>query len=320
MSDRRSTTRGLLLCGAAAVCFGAATPVSRRLLSSIDSVALAGLLYLGAALAAAPIAIGQRAPEAARGDWSRLCIAVVIGGGVSPVLLLTGLDRVPSPTVSILLNLELVATVVLARAIYHERIDRRTAAGVVLVLIAGVSLAWTSSAAFSPAALLVVGACIGWGIDNSTTANLTAFTPAQITTAKGLVAGSVNLLIGITLFHSLNAAPRTIFAALAVGAVGYGASIMLWIAGARTIGAARGQAIFAAAPFVGVVLAWPIVGERLDSRTGAAFAFAAAGVAIVSTTSTTHLRRHQDSEPRAHVHTHRSTEHAHPERHWLRHR
>lgn len=344
MRDRRSPSRGLLLCGIAAVCFGAATPVSRRLLSGIDAVALAGLLYIGAACAAGPIAARQPRAVAARRDWARLGVAVVIGGGVSPVLLLLGLDRVPSPTVSILLNLELVATVVIAWALFRERVDARTIAGIALVLAAGVSLAWSSDATISPAALLVVAACVGWGLDNSTTANLTAFTPAQITTAKGLVAGPVNLTLGLVFFDSRHTTLPTIAGSLAIGAVGYGASIMLWIAGARTIGAARGQAIFAAAPFVGVALAWPIAGERLDARSGVAFVLAAAGVAIVSTTSVTrlhrhharthdHVHRHDDdhhthahgagrlaSEPHAHPHTHAEADHSHTRRHQLRHR
>lgn len=292
MTERRSSARGMLLCGSAAVCFGAATPVSRRLLSGIDAVTLAGLLYLGAACAAGPLAARQHRVAATGRDWARLGVAVVVGGGVSPVLLLAGLDRVASPTVSILLNLELVATVVIAWAVFHERIDSRTIAGIALVLAAGIAVASSVDATISPAALLVVAACIGWGLDNSTTANLTAFTPAQITTAKGLVAGPVNLAIGLVFFAGHHGTRPTIAGALAIGALGYGASIMLWIAGARTIGAARGQAIFATAPFVGVALAWPIAGERLGARSGAAFLLAAAGVAIVSTTSPTRLHHH----------------------------
>lgn len=343
MIDDRSNRRGMFLCATAAICFGAATPMSRRLLASVDSVTLAGLLYIGAALAAGPIALRQRAYPVRRADWSRLAVAVIIGGGVSPVLLLVGLDRVPSPTVSILLNLELVATVALAWAVFGEQIGRGTLGGITLVLAAGVSLAWDSGATISPAALLVVAACVGWGIDNSITANLTAFTPAQITTAKGVVAGSVNLVIGVTVFNGVGASARTVVAALAVGAVGYGASIMLWIAGARAIGAARGQAVFAAAPFVGAVLAWPIVGEHLNGSSVLAFGLAAIGVGVVSRQHLprvhrhsayrhTHAHRHDDAhhdhehdlgvaaaDQHRHVHAHRETEHQHARRHQLRH-
>ena len=337
--EKRSARRGLWLCAAAALCFGAATPISRRLLAEFDSVTLAGVLYVGAALAAAPVASRQQSPRRVRADWVKLAVAVVIGGGVSPVLLLLGLDRVASPTVSILLNLELVATVVLAWAVYRERIDRFTSVGAALVVAAGVALAWNGGVTVGPAAMLVALACVGWGIDNSTTANLIAFTPAQITTAKGVVAGTANLCIGIVFFGGIHASVVTVLGALAVGAIGYGVSIMLWIAGARSIGAARGQAVFATAPFIGVLLAWPILGEHLTYTTGVAFGFAAVGVTLVSinhvaplhrhtATVHSHWHRHDDVHHdhhdigtplrHRHAHAHDAVEHAHTRRHTAR--
>lgn len=62
------------------------------------------------------------------------------------------------------------------------------------------------------------------------TASLDAFSPPQITFAKGAVAGSVNLLIGLSIDGGLTA--LAVAGALLVGALGYGASITLWISGA----------------------------------------------------------------------------------------
>jgi len=139
-------------------------------------------------------------------------------------------------------------------------------------------------------ALLVAGACVCWGADNAITARLDRYTPATITVAKGVVAGSVNLALGL----ALEPAPswRMVLAALAIGSVGYGLSITLWIRGARRIGAARGQAVFALAPFVGAALAWPMLDERPQGRVLLAFAVAFAGVAIVMTAGHGHVHRH----------------------------
>jgi len=90
------------------------------------------------------------------------------------------------------------------------------------------------------------------GIDNAITASLDAYTPVQITIAKGLVAGTVNTVIGLALDRM--PALRCMLVALAIGAVGHDVSITMWIPGARLVGAARGQAIFALAPFIGSVL------------------------------------------------------------------
>ncbi|MBI5089983.1 MAG: DMT family transporter, partial [Actinobacteria bacterium] len=69
---------------------------------------------------------------------------------------------------------------------------------------------------------------------------------------------------------------------------------------ARLVGAARGQVIFALAPFVGAVLAWPVNGERVRVSTAVAFVTSLVGVLVVATS------RH------GHVHTHEPVEHAHP--------
>jgi hypothetical protein len=48
--------QGLLLALVSAALFGAATPASKLLLVSLEPFQLAGLLYLGAALAMVPVA------------------------------------------------------------------------------------------------------------------------------------------------------------------------------------------------------------------------------------------------------------------------
>ena len=51
---------------------------------------LAGLLYLGAALVSVPVVARQRWVRPSRQDMAKVAGAVVIGGAVAPVLLLTG--------------------------------------------------------------------------------------------------------------------------------------------------------------------------------------------------------------------------------------
>lgn len=289
---------GWAWCAVAAALFGAATPATKLLVDKVGSVALAGLLYLGAAMAVAPIAFRERRSKATLRQRSRLLLAVGFGGGIAPVLLVLALDRTPAGTVSLLLNLELVATAVIARVFLQEHIGRRTGLGIVIVVLGGVILAGTADAGIATGALLVAATCVCWGIDNAITASLDSYTPAQITLVKGVVAGTVNLSLG--LFLDGFPAARFAVAALAIGALGYGVSIALWITGARLVGAARGQVIFALAPFIGVMLAWPINGDRLSATTLVAFAVSLTGVVIVGTAN------------HAHRHIHERISHAHP--------
>ena len=288
---------GWAWCALAAILFGAATPATKLIVDDVGAVALAGLLYLGAAAAVAPFAIREARPTATMRQRSRLFVAVAFGGGLAPVLLVLALDRTPAGTVSLFLNLELVATAVIARVFLKEHIGRRSGLGIVIVVLGGVVLAGVSEAGVATGALLVAATCLCWGIDNAITASLDSYSPSQITLAKGVVAGSVNLSLGLVL-HGAPAA-RFVLAALAIGALGYGLSITMWITGARLVGAARGQAIFALAPFIGALLAWPINGDRLNTTIMVAFAVSLVGVIVVATSHHSHVHTH---EPREHTH------------------
>ncbi len=96
-------------------------------------------------------------------------------------------------------------------------------------------------------------------------------------------------------------------AALAIGAVGYGMSITLWVKGARDLGAARGQVIFATAPFIGAVIAWTVLGETVTELQIVAVIVAATGVVLSLESGHEHHHHHH-----AIVHDH---EHIHDEHH-----
>jgi len=102
----------VLSCFFAALLFGASTPFSKALLSSIGPLMLAGLLYLGAAAAVLPISLRGSSSALRRDRRQRLLLglAVLFGGGIGPVVLLLGLRAAPAASVSLWLNMETVAT------------------------------------------------------------------------------------------------------------------------------------------------------------------------------------------------------------------
>ena len=151
---------GIVRCLLAAVLFGASAPAASELAGEMPSLTLAGLLYLGAGLAVVPSVV--RSPPTAlalRRDWRPAMVAVVAGGAVGPALLVAGLARAPAATASILLNLELAATVLLAATVFREHLGRRVLASAALVTAAGVILAWEPGAKLSLGALLIAAGC-----------------------------------------------------------------------------------------------------------------------------------------------------------------
>ncbi len=89
--------------------------------------------------------------------------------------------------------------------------------------------------------------------------------------------------------------------------LGYGASITLWVRGAQQLGAARGQVIFATAPFIGAVLSWVVLADSIEVVQLIAMPLAAIGVALSLRSAHEHPHGHRVVE-----HTH---EHDHPDDH-----
>jgi drug/metabolite transporter (DMT)-like permease len=323
MAAPRSTLSGPVLSVlAAALLFGASTPLAKSLLASLGPFVLAGLLYLGGAMGAIPFAFRGGSSELRRDGRQRgmLALAVVFGGGVAPVLLLMGLRAAPAASVSLWLNAEVVATALLAWSLFREDLDARTVSAAALVLAGGIILAAPEGAAGWRAGALVAGACLCWGLDNNLTALVSGFTPAQTTVAKGLIAGSVNLLIGLALGEHLPGTGRVI-AALAVGALSYGSSIMLYISGAQQLGATRSQLLFATSPFWGVTLAWTLFHERIQAAQLGAAPCIVAGLYLMLTARHEHEHTH---DALAHTHSHRHDDGHHTHVHpglpaWVRH-
>lgn len=295
-----------LWCLLAAALFGASTPVAKALLGDVGPVTLAGLFYAGAALATAPSALRQ---PWTRAELPRLVGACLFGGVLGPILVLLGLRLAPAGSVALWLNLEAPATALLGWAFFKEHIGRRTWAAAGLTWLASVVLVGPAGGADVRAALLVAAGCFCWGLDNNLTAVIASYSPAQTTFVKGLVAATVNLTVGL----SLEGAPTGgVAGALVVGALSYGASIVLYVAGAQQLGATRAQTIFATAPFWGVVLAW--VREPILVAQVLAGALMAGALALVYGERHTHPHTH---EALRHTHWHRHDDghhgHTHPE-------
>lgn len=304
---------GVRKCALAAVLFGASTPAASVIADDMKPLVLAGLLYLGAAIAVLPWWVVRRPDAGAlRRDWRLLVLAIIAGGGVGPALLTAGLVDTPAATASLLLNTELVATVALAATLFREHLGRNMIVAAALVSAAGVLLVWEPGASASLGALLIVGACVCWGLDNSVTARIDQISPQHVVFLKGVMAGSVNLALGLVITGAGAVSGWSVLGALGVGALGYGASITLWVRGAQELGAARGQVIFATAPFLGAVLAWIALSDSISAVQVIATAIAAVGVGVSLRSDHNHQHHH---EAMAHTHEHRHDDDHHDHEH-----
>lgn len=242
-STHRSGVRNALL---AAALFGASTPFAKLLLhhGGMPPVILAGALYLGSGVGLAlwqfwnrqRATVGKEAPLRRR-DMPWLGGAILAGGVIAPALLLFGLATTPAATSSLLLNLEGVLTALIAWFVFQENFDRRIALGMVAIVAGSALMSWdlhATSLRLSWGALLVVGACLGWAVDNNLTRKVAGADPAQIAMWKGLAAGTVNLAIGLLVSHQ-KLALGWLAAAGILGFFSYGVSLTLFVHALRDV-------------------------------------------------------------------------------------
>jgi len=298
-----------------AALFGSATPLSKALLSSFSAFQLAGLLYIGAAIGTAGFSFGKRIQcqpwQMNKKNILRLSSAVLFGGTLAPLFLLMGLKFASAASVSLWLPLELVATAVLGKLIFRDHLGLLGWLGMTGVLAAGMLLSFGEGISGISAGFLIMLACLCWGFDNNFTALIDGITPAQITFWKGLIAGVINLSIGLTA-QDFHLTVYSLIGALGVGALAYGASIVLYIMAARNIGATRGQMFFASSPFFGVVLSYIFLGETISSIQVLAVIILIGSLVLVFRDRHEHEHSHQEIE---HEHSHRHDDKHHDHGH-----
>ena len=293
------TRRGVIRCSLAAVLFGISAPAASRLAGDIGAFSLAGLLYLGAAIAVVPVVgrvrptrravVARRTPARHRrrggrcgrpGAAGRRPAAMPRGHRVVAAEPRAGVHdgarRVPVPRVHRPTG----------RRRHRAGRDRRASC-------------WGGRAD--------ADAPVGRAADRR---GMPVLGRRQLRDRRPRRAGArphhvrqgchrrgANLTIGL----ALDGAPAgwPILGALVVGGFGYGMSITLWVAGARDLGAARGQLVFATAPFVGAVVAWTVFADPVATREVVSLLIAAVGVSFVLRSDHLHDAHHDADRARS---------------------
>lgn len=274
---------------ASAALFGVSTPLAKELVGSVPPLWIAALLYLGAGTGLFAVLVTRR----------------VFGSGTS-MALMYGLRSTSGASASLLLNLEAVLTALLAWFLFRENFDRRIAMGMLVIVAGAVLLGATegggNTSPMGPA--LVALACLCWALDNNLTRKASASDAVFLAALKGLVAGLANGALALAVGLEFPPLPSI----AAVGFLGYGVSLVLFILALRHLGTARAGACFSVAPFFGAVLAALLGQDTVSWSLATAAGLMGFGVWL-------HV-----SERHVHEHRHELTEHSHLHGHDEHHR
>jgi drug/metabolite transporter (DMT)-like permease len=303
-----------------AVLFGLSAPLSKLLLGDVSATALAGLLYLGAfaGLSLYSLVTHKKSATAEsnsnkleKKDWPWLLGATAAGGIIAPISLLMGLNLISGFAGSLLLNMEGLCTALIAVVIFKENAGRNLWLALLCMTAAGVFLSWDSTQGHFNIAgpLLILLATFSWGIDNNLTRHISEKNPVQITTVKGLIAGTVSLSIALILNQKIPW-DMTIFYALLLGAFSVGISLVFFIRALKGLGASRTGTFFSMGPFVGALASLVIFKNWNEWIILPAVIFMGAGMWFIFNERHVHTHLHLNVT-HSHAHKHDDLHHTH---------
>lgn len=274
----------------AAALYALNAPLSKVLLGQVPARMMAALLYLGAGAGMLLLRLMQKSmgKSSAEAPLTRkelpYTVAMVVLDVAAPIFLMLGLTGTSAASASLLNNFEIVATSMIALAIFRERISGRLWLAIGLVTLSSIvlSLEGGGSLQFSLGSLLVLLACCCWGLENNCTRALSEKDPLEIVVVKGFGSGLGAMIVALVCGEHLPALLPAL-GALVLGFVAYGLSIFFYIYAQRTLGAAKTSTWYAISPFIGVGLSLVIFRQIPGLMFWVALAIMAAGAYFAAT-------------------------------------
>lgn len=306
----------------AAALYAINIPISKLLLNDIGPTMMAALLYLGAGIGLMACGLIQKGMGKTK-KQERLTkkelpytTAMVVLDIAAPILLMLGIARTTSANASLLNNFEIVATSIIALAVFKEVVSRKLWLAIGLVTAASMILSFEGNSAFvfNEGSLLVLGACVCWGFENNCTKMISNKSSVEIVVIKGCFSGLGSLIIALLLGENFPPLKWAV-AALLLGFVAYGLSINFYIMAQKDLGAAKTSAYYSIAPFLGVAFSMLFLGERPALQFYAALTLMLISTVIMVKDSIELQHTHEHEHIHTHRHSHGDWIHSHPHSH-----
>jgi drug/metabolite transporter (DMT)-like permease len=223
---------------------------------------------------------------------------------------MAGLERTAGSSASLLLNLEGVATAVIAVAAFREKGGYRLWTALAAMTLASVFLSYSpGGAAFGEGSLLIILAMVCWGIDNNLMQKVSDHDAVQLAMIKSACAAVTSLTLAMVFFGGVRMAVPTL-AAITIGVACYGASLALFMIGLRHLGSSRTGTFFSVGPYVAAMAAIPLLGEGVTVQLLIAGGLMLFGTWLITSEGHEHEHRHEAVE-HDHVHSHGDGAHDH---------
>ncbi len=257
---------GYLFALASAATAGSVATLGKIALREVDPLILSAIIDLAAAAMILP---ASPRLSLRRADWHLVLAITLLGGFASPALFYLGLGLTTATNAALLVNTEVLFTILIAMGALRERGNHQEYLAVVL-LGAGAIVVTTNLRASLPDLLATLGgnlllilAYLGWGFDNNFSRILSERNDTfQMVWVKYVVGGS--LLLGLATLVGLRPPGRLeVYPTLLALALCYGVATWTFYAALQRIGAMRSIALFSTVALFGVLVASVVLHEVL---------------------------------------------------------
>lgn len=257
---------GYLFALASAATAGSVATLGKIALREVDPLMLTAIIDLAAAAMIFP---ASPRLSLRRADWHLVLAITLLGGFASPTLFYIGLGLTTATNAALLVNTEVLFTILIAMGALRERGNHQEYLAVVL-LGAGAIVVTTNLRASLPDLLATLGgnlllilAYLGWGFDNNFSRILSERSDTfQLVWVKYVVGGS--LLLGLAILVGLRPPGRLeVYPTLLALSLCYGVATWTFYAALQRIGAMRSIALFSTVALFGVLVASVVLHEVL---------------------------------------------------------
>lgn len=287
MAQQRDVRRGIPLALSAGILLGIGTPLAKILVSRMDPVALAGALYMGPSIVLMVVVLvssrrRQQYAPVTRLHVPRLVLGVLSGTILAPILLMYGIRLSSGFGASLMLNMEALATALIAWAFFRERVSPLIWLAIACMTTVGVLVTGSEGLGSSSVAggVLILGTCVCWGIETNVVTTLSSHDPLLITLIECVPAAVILTLAGAFRMGSLPPVHDLLLGML-LGFISNGVGLLLFFFSLRTMGAARTAAFAGVGPLAGALVSLALFQTPITRGILAALGLTAVAVFIV---------------------------------------
>lgn len=272
-----------------AITFGSVSVLAKPLVSAVDPILLASLVYIISAITLSPFA-QKKKKSITKKDLLLILSIAGCGAVIAPVLYFVGLTHASASDAALIANGEVFFSVLLAVMFFRERLKVVGWIAILLVLAGMVII--TTNLNLTDFTLqqihykdmLLILSNLFWAFDNNLSRYLAQkMDVANIVQIKSAIGGVMLMVIALLVFRvDINLQAEHIIPILVLGSVGFAASLFFFLQGLKRIGTVRTITIFSMSAVFGLAAASVFLGEQISWAQVMAAGIMIFGVYLVS--------------------------------------